>query len=118
MAALPWPPRRHAAAGAGARRRDGRVVLDPARDLGFDWRLGIAPLDHVVVLDPRPGRVRCRPSTRAETLSELPARLPAPSLPSPAVVRELAAALERTSCHRLARGEAEAMEDAVVALVC
>jgi hypothetical protein len=39
-------------------------------------------------------------------------------VPSPAVIRELAAALERTSCHRLACGEAAAMEDAVVALVC
>jgi hypothetical protein len=101
-----------------AGRRDGRLVLDPARDLGLEWRLPIAPLDHVVVLDPRPGRVRARPSTPAETLSELPAWLAGAAVPRPAVVAELAAALAGASCHRLARGENLAMEDAIVALIC
>ena len=106
-----------AAAGAPARARDGRVLLDPARDLGVQWHLTIAPLDHVVVLDPRPGRVRCRPSTPAETLSELAAALAGPQVVGEALIGALASVLADASCHRLARGEADAMEDAVLALI-
>lgn len=113
-----------AAAGAGcggwssARTPEGRALLDPARDLGMEWRLTIAPLDHVVALDPRPGRARARPTTPVEMLSEIAARLPVETPPRPALMRALAGALAGASCHRLSVGEAGAREDAVIGLVC
>jgi hypothetical protein len=114
-----------AAAGAGApasgvsgRTRDGRALLDPARDLGMQWRLTVAPLDHVVALDPRPGRVRARSTTPAEMLSELGAGLSVATLSRPALMRGLARVLEGASCHRLPSGEAGAREDAIVGLIC
>jgi HPr kinase/phosphorylase len=111
-----------AAAATGGRvkghSRDGRALLDPARDLGMDWRLTIAPLDHVVALDPRPGRVRARPATAAEMLSELAAGLSVATLTRPALMRGLAGALQGASCHRIPNGEAGAREDAIVGLIC
>jgi hypothetical protein len=99
-------------------RADGFSLLDPARDLGLSWRLRAAPVDHVVVLDPRPGRPVCVPSTPAETLSELAARLADTALPKAVAVRALVGALERARCHLLAAADGGAMEVAIAALSC
>jgi hypothetical protein len=111
-----------APAGAGdrasARTRERRALVDPTRDLGMEWRLSIAPLDHVVALDPRPGRARARPTTPVEMLSELAARLAVETPPRPVLMRALAGALAGAACHRLAAGEAGAREDAIIGLVC
>ncbi len=99
-------------------RIGGRYALDPARDLGIEWRLSVAPLEHIVVLDPRPGRPGCRPCTRAEALTELAERLDVGALPRTSPLQALAAAVGGAACHRLRAGEIEAMEDALVALAC
>ena len=99
-------------------RVGGRAALDPARDLGIEWRLAIAPLEHIVVLDARPGRAGWRPCTPGEAIIELAAALDAGAVPKPVLLAELAAAVEGASCQRLRAGEIEAMEDAVVALAC
>jgi hypothetical protein len=102
-------------------RTGGRAALDPARDLGIEWRLSVAPLDHIVVLDPRPGRPgrpSCLPSTPGEALTELAGALEAGAVAGPVVLRELTAAVSTAACHRLRAGEVKAMEDALVALAC
>ena len=99
-------------------RIGGRAALDPARDLGIEWRLSVAPLDHIVVLDARPGRPGCLPSTPAEALTELAGALDAGAVAKPVLLQELAAAVRGAACHRLRAGEVEAMEDALVALAC
>lgn len=99
-------------------RIGGRAALDPARDLGIEWRLSIARLDHIVVLDVRPGRPGCLPSTGGETVIELAGQLDAGALPKTVLLRELTAAVAGAGCHRLRAGEPKEMEDALVALAC
>jgi len=99
-------------------RLGARAALDPARDLGMQWRLNVAPLDHIVVLDRRPGRRGCLPCTPAEALTELAGGLDAGVLPRFVARQALAAAVRGAACHRLRAGELEAMEDALVALAC
>ena len=102
-------------------RIGGRAALDPARDLGVEWRLRVAPLEHIVVLDPRParpGRPGCLPITPAEALTELAVALEAGALARTVLLRELTAAVGGAACHRLRAGEVKAMEDALVALAC
>jgi len=99
-------------------RIGGRAALDPARDLGIEWRLSIARLDHIVVLDVRPGRPGCLPSTGGETVIELAGQLDAGALPKTVLLRELTAAVAGAGCHRLRAGEVTEMEDALVALAC
>ena len=99
-------------------RVGGRAALDPARDLGIEWRLAIAPLDHIVALDARPGRPGCRPCTPGEAMIELAAALDAAAVAKPELMQELAAAVKGASCYRLRAGEIPAQEDALAALAC
>ena len=95
-----------------------RAALDPARDLVSAWRLSAAPLDHIVVLDARPGRPGCLPSTPGEALSELAAASDAGAVSKAALLQELTAAVVAAACYRLRAGEMDAMEDALVAIAC
>lgn len=109
------PPRARAAARALG---DGGSVLDPASDLGLSWRLAASALDHVFVLDPRPGRAGARAISEAEMVSELGLRLAPASLPPRALATALTQALAGASCHRLRVGDGEEMERAVAAVSC
>jgi hypothetical protein len=103
----------------GALPRPGGVAaLEPGRALGGPLELRAAPIDHVVVLDSRPGRIACRVSTQAETLTDLAPWLAATGGPKPTLARALVAALASARCHRLHVGDLEAMEMAIVAAAC
>jgi len=99
-------------------RIGGRAALDPGRDLNLEWRLRVAPLDHIVVLDARPGRPECRPTTPAEAVTELARALEPGAVPRSVLLRALAAAAGGAACHRLRAGELAAMEDALAVLAC
>jgi serine kinase of HPr protein (carbohydrate metabolism regulator) len=99
-------------------RLGGVAALDPGRHLGGRFELRAAPIDHVVVLDTRPGRIACRASTQAETLTDLALWLVATGEPRPVLARALAVALVSARCHRLHVGDLEAMETAIVAAAC
>jgi hypothetical protein len=99
-------------------RAGGVAALEPGRALGGPFELRAAPIDHVVVLDSRPGRIACRASTQAETLTDLAPWLVATVEPRPTLARALAAALAPARCHRLHFGDLEAMEAAIVAAAC
>ncbi len=102
----------------GLPRAAGLTLLDPARDLGVPWRLRVAPVDHVVVLEPGHGAPQWRPCPTLEILPILAARISGAAEPPGDLLRALVSTLGSARCHRLGVGEPGATEDALRRLSC
>lgn len=99
--------------GAGDTRR-----LDPARALGVQWRLRIARVDHVVVLEQGEREVSARPTAPAHVLAPLTAALAPVTESKPVLLRALTAMLAGARCHTLSVGDPLEMERAVRRVAC
>jgi len=93
---------------------DGIRIVDPGR-LGRPWSLGIASLDHVVVLTTEPGEgpVGLVAVPQTQVLPDLVDALFPVVESKPTVLRALTTALAGVGCHRLGRGTPAAMEHAL-----
>lgn len=89
------------------------AVLDPAAQLGAAWELRIAPIDHVVVLDPGAGSVTCEPASTREVLPRLAQELFPVTETKAVMLRALTAMLTTARCHRLRIGDPREMANAL-----
>jgi hypothetical protein len=103
---------------AAAWRADGLARLDPSTALEAPWRLQIARVDHVVVLERSGQDAICVASTPAHVLPDLAGAL-APVTEAPSVMlRALTAMLSGARCHRLSVGDLGETERALRRAAC
>jgi hypothetical protein len=90
------------------------AVLDPSVHFGGAWRLRVAPIGHVVLLDASPGPVTCTPRASSDVLPDLAKELLPVTETKPAMLRALTTLLLRGRAHRLRIGHPAAMRDALL----
>ena len=99
-------------------RIDDVVVADPGR-MGHEWRLTVAPLDHVVLLTPGESAADAAAVLVAEPqMAMLPALVPQlfpVAETKSGLLRALTRSLVGVQCHRLSVGSPEAMSRALMA---
>jgi hypothetical protein len=96
----------------------GSIRLDPRGALEAPWRLRMARVDHLVVLE-RSGRdAICAPSAPAHVLPDLAGALAPVTESRPAMLRALTAMLSGTRCHRLSVGDPRETERALRRAAC
>lgn len=101
-----------------ASRAGGAASLDPRAALAAPWRLRMARVDHVVVLE-RSGRdAICMPSAPAQVLPHLAGALAPITESRPMMVGALAAMLSGTRCHTLSVGDPGETERALRRAAC
>lgn len=94
-------------------RVGGVALLDPARDLGLDWRLRVAAVDALALIEDGAGEVVCQRREPVELLAAIArAAAPAEHVP-PELLAAITELLATARCHRLAGGDPRAMERAI-----
>jgi hypothetical protein len=107
-----------AAAPAPGWRPGGLTRIDPRGALKAPWRLRIARVNHVVVLE-RSGRdAICAPSATASVLPDLAGELAPVTESRPVMVRALTEMLSGARCHRLSVGDPRETERALRRAAC
>jgi hypothetical protein len=96
----------------------GPARLDPRGALEAPWRLRIARVDHVVVLERTGRNAICAPSAPAHVLPDLAGALAPVTESRPAMLRALTAMLSGTRCHRLSVGDPGETERALRRAAC
>jgi hypothetical protein len=99
-------------------RAHGLVILDPARDLGLPWRLRIAPVDHVVLLESAEGAFAAESGPASAMLVDVARGNAHRGERDPKLLEALHQALAGAQGHRLRGADAFAIEDAIRAVAC
>jgi len=107
-----------AGASAVAWPADGLARLDPRAALEAPWRLRIARVDHVVVLERSGQDAICVASTPAHVLPDLAGALAPVTESRPVLLRALTAMLSGARCHRLSVGDPRETERALRRAAC
>jgi hypothetical protein len=101
-----------------ASRAYGPVTLEARAAPEAPWRLRMARIDHVVVLERSGRHAICAPTVPARVLPHLAGALAPVTESRPAMVRALAAMLSGTRCHTLSVGEPGETERALRLAAC
>ena len=96
----------------------GPARVDPCRALETPWRLQIARVDHVVVLERSGQRAMCVASAPAHVLPDLAGALMPVTESRPVMLRALTAMLSGARCHRLSVGDPRETERALRRAAC
>jgi hypothetical protein len=96
----------------------GPARVDPCTALEAPWRLRIARVDHVVVLERSGHGAICVASTPAHVLPDLAGALMPVTESRPVMLRALTAMLSGARCHRLSVGDPRETERALRRAAC